>query len=252
MHPAGSQVTYHRIWHKNDQLFRLGWPRQPNDTPTRRVPAWQVSPVGLGLEQPSTYTAFNGVRVLPMLLETRDFRRIHIHTLNGRCVQNKGMALFPRRINGKYAMCSRIDGHNLYLMYSDHPYFWEEATVLARPRQPWELRLMGNCGSPLETPAGWLLITHGVGPMRRYCIGAMLLDRDDPSRVIGRLREPLLAPTAEEREGYVPNVVYSCGSMIHGDKLFLPYAMSDTATGMATITLQELLDALLDSKEYCG
>lgn len=199
-----------------------------------------------------TYTAFNGVRVLPMLLETRDFRRIHIHTLNGRCVQNKGMALFPRRINGKYAMCSRIDGHNLYLMYSDHPYFWEEATVLARPRQPWELRLMGNCGSPLETPAGWLLITHGVGPMRRYCIGAMLLDRDDPSRVIGRLREPLLAPTAEEREGYVPNVVYSCGSMIHGDKLFLPYAMSDTATGMATITLQELLDALLDSKEYCG
>ena len=172
--------------------------------------------------------------------------------LNGRCVQNKGMALFPRRINGKYAMCSRIDGHNLYLMYSDHPYFWEEATVLARPRQPWELRLMGNCGSPLETPAGWLLITHGVGPMRRYCIGAMLLDRDDPSRVIGRLREPLLAPTAEEREGYVPNVVYSCGSMIHGDKLFLPYAMSDTATGMATITLQELLDALLDSKEYCG
>ena len=192
-----------------------------------------------------TYTSFDGQHILPMLMETRDFHTIKIHTLNGRCVRNKGMALFPRRIDGHYVMCSRIDGCNLFLMFSDYVYFWESAEMLAQPKYPWELRLIGNCGSPLETPEGWLLFTHGVGPMRRYAIGAMLLDVADPFRIRGRLREPLLVVTEDEREGYVPNVVYSCGALIHGGQVILPYAVSDTATRFATVALDELLDQLL-------
>ncbi len=192
-----------------------------------------------------TYTAFNGQSILPMLMETPDFRTFCIHTLNGACVQNKGMALFPRRIGGHYAMCSRIDGRNLYLMFSDLVHFWESATILARPRYPWEWRLIGNCGSPHETPEGWLLITHGVGPMRRYSIGAMLLDASDPLRIRGRLKEPLIAAAEQGSRGYVPNVVYSCGSLVHRDRLFLPYAVSDSATRIAIVRLPELIDALL-------
>ena len=192
-----------------------------------------------------TYTAFNGQNILPMLMETPDFRSFCIHTLNGACVQNKGMALFPRRIGGHYAMCSRIDGRNLYLMFSDLIHFWETAIILARPAYPWEWRLIGNCGSPLQTPEGWLLITHGVGPMRRYSIGAMLLDEKDPLRVLGRLKEPLIAAAEQGSRGYVPNVVYSCGSLIHGERLFLPYAVSDSATRIAIVRLPELLDQLL-------
>jgi predicted GH43/DUF377 family glycosyl hydrolase len=192
-----------------------------------------------------TYTAFNGVRTLPMLLETRDFRTIAIHTLNGACAINKGLALFPRRLNGHFAMCSRIDGQNLYIMYSDMIHFWETAKLFARPKYPWELRLIGNCGSPIETREGWLLMTHGVGPMRRYCIGAMLLDLEDPTKIIGRLKEPLITPSEEEREGYVPNVVYSCGSMVHRARLFIPFAMSDEVTSMASVPLGDLLDQLI-------
>lgn len=193
-----------------------------------------------------TYTAFDGHRIMPMLMETKDFRTIRMHTLNGACVQNKGMALFPRRVDGHYAMVSRIDGRNLFLMFSDLEYFWETATLLAEPKYPWELRIMGNCGSPLETDEGWLLITHGVGPMRRYCIGAMLLDLEDPFQIRGRLGEPLLEPSEGEREGYTPNVVYSCGSMIHNGHLILPYAVSDTATRFATVPVRNLLDRLLE------
>lgn len=192
-----------------------------------------------------TYTAYNGYRVLPQLMQMTDFRNIRIHTLNGDCAQNKGMALFPRRINGHYCMCSRIDGENHYIMYSDILQFWETAEILQAPKHPWEFIQVGNCGSPLETPAGWLLLTHGVGPMRSYCIGAMLLDLDDPLKVIGHLEEPLLMPTEEEREGYVPNVVYSCGALIHNEYLYLPYAMSDTATGFATVELNALLEKLV-------
>jgi len=192
-----------------------------------------------------TYTAFDGRHVLPMLLQTDDFRTVAVHTLNGSCVTNKGMALFPRRINGRYAICSRIDGRKLFLMYSDNVHFWHSARVLAEPKYPWEFRLMGNCGSPIETPAGWLLITHGVGPMRRYCLGAMLLDLGDPSTIIGRLKQPLIAPPEHQREGYVPNVVYSCGSLIHGDSLILPYAVADTSVRIAVVPLQELLAQLL-------
>jgi predicted GH43/DUF377 family glycosyl hydrolase len=192
-----------------------------------------------------TYTAYNGYRILSQLIETSDFHRLAVHTLNGARAQNKGMALFPRRIDGHYVMCSRIDGESLYIMYSDFIHFWETAELLETPRNPWEFVQIGNCGSPLETPEGWLLLTHGVGPMRRYCIGAMLLDLDDPLKVIGSLDEPLITPTEAEREGYVPNVVYSCGAMIHGQYLYIPYAMSDMATGMAYIPLAQLLNRLV-------
>jgi predicted GH43/DUF377 family glycosyl hydrolase len=178
-------------------------------------------------------------------MESKDLDHISIHTLNGARAQNKGMALFPKRINGHYAMCSRIDGENLYIMYSDMVHFWESAERLVTPKHPWEIVQIGNCGSPLETDEGWLLLTHGVGPMRRYCIGAMLLDLKNPLKVIGSLDEPLLVPTEQERDGYVPNVVYSCGGMIHKDKLYLPYGVSDMATCMAVVPLDQLLDRLI-------
>lgn len=191
----------------------------------------------------ATYTAFDGRVILPQFLETRDFTRFCISTLNGPAVQNKGLALFPRRINGHYAMLSRQDGENIHLMYSDMLHFWYESSVIVRPTEPWEFVQLGNCGSPIETEAGWLVITHGVGPMRRYAIGAILLDLDNPARVIGRLRFPLLQPIENEREGYVPNVVYSCGGLVHAGKLILPYAMSDQSAGFATVPLAELVDA---------
>ena len=191
-----------------------------------------------------TCSAFDGYRVLPQLFETRDFHRIGIHTINGARAQNKGMALFPRRIGGHYVMCSRIDGQNLYIMVSDIIHFWETAEVLQTPRYPWEFVQIGNCGSPLETPEGWLLLTHGVGPMRTYCIGAMLLDLNDPLKVIGHLSEPLIAPTERERDGYVPNVAYSCGAMIYGGQLYIPFATSDMITRFAMVSLDSLLNRL--------
>ncbi|MEX1117668.1 MAG: glycoside hydrolase family 130 protein [Terrimicrobiaceae bacterium] len=192
----------------------------------------------------ATYTAYNGRAILPQLIETTHFRDFRIRTLNGQAVQNKGMALFPRRIHGLFAMISRQDDENLFLMLSDNMHFWNNPRLLAKPTQPWEFVKIGNCGSPIETEAGWLVITHGVGPMRRYCLGAMLLDLEDPSRVIGTLKYPLLEPTGEKREGYVPNVVYSCGAMIHSGRLILPYALSDTSSTIGTVDLKELLGAL--------
>jgi len=191
-----------------------------------------------------TYTAYNGIRILPQLLETPNFRDFRITTLNGKYVQNKGLGLFPRKLDGWYAMISRLDGENMFLMRSTNIRFWNEANILQRPKFPWEFVQIGNCGSPLETEKGWLVLTHGVGPMRRYCIGAILLDLEDPSRVIGELHEPLLMPNEEEREGYVPNVVYSCGALIHNDELILPYAVSDSATTFARLSLTELLERL--------
>ncbi len=197
-----------------------------------------------GVNYYGTYTAYNGVRILPQLLETKDFKNVKIHTLNGKYVQNKGMALFPRKIDGWYYMISRLDGENLFLMRSDNVHFWNECTRLQSPRHPWEFVQIGNCGPPIETEAGWLLLTHGVGPMRQYCIGASLLDRDNPGRVIGHLPNPLLAPEEHERDGYVPNVVYSCGALTHQDMLVLPYAMSDTSTSIAIVCLSDLLREL--------
>ncbi len=192
----------------------------------------------------ATYTAYDGKLILPQFIETPDFLHFKFITLNGPAVQNKGMALFPRKVNGRYAMLGRQDSENLYMMYSDHLHFWHKTQLLLKPKFPWEFIQLGNCGSPIETDAGWLVLSHGVGPMRKYCIGAFLLDRDDPTKVIGRLREPLIKPNENEREGYVPNVVYSCGSLLRGGQLIIPYAMSDYATTFATLPLDEVLAAM--------
>ena len=193
----------------------------------------------------ATYTAYNGFTILPQLIETKDFTKFRMLTLNGKAVKNKGMALFPKKINGKYMMISRQDGENMYIMESDNIHFWQEAKLLRRPESPWEFIQIGNCGSPIETKKGWLLLTHGVGPMREYSIGVDLLDLNDPSKVIASLSEPLLSPNTMEREGYVPNVVYSCGALIHNNELVIPYAMSDTSSGFAVVSLDELFSALI-------
>jgi len=191
-----------------------------------------------------TYTAYNGRKILPQLLEIVSEGRAFVSTLHGDVTHNKGLALFPRRLHGQYAMIGRIDGENLYFMCSDNVHIWDHAEIIQEPKHPWEFVQIGNCGSPLETDDGWLLLTHGVGPMRKYCLGAMLLDRDNPRKVIGQLDHPLMMPTAEERSGYVPNVVYSCGAMIHGRSLIIPYGISDVATGFATVELEALLERL--------
>ena len=192
----------------------------------------------------ATYTAYDGKLIQPQFLETPDFLHFKFTTLNGPAVQNKGMALFPRKIKGLYAMIGRQDYENIYLMFFDHLHFWRTKELLLGPRSPWEFIQMGNCGSPIETDGGWLVLSHGVGPMRKYCIGAFLLDRDDPAKVIGRLREPLIAPNDDQREGYVPNVVYSCGGLLHGGQLIIPYGTSDHATTFATVALDEILNAM--------
>ena len=195
----------------------------------------------------ATYTAFDGHQILPQLLETADFTEFRVATLSGRAAHNKGMAIFPRRIDGNYVALGRHDNVNNFVMTSTDIRVWRDATVIQEPKRPWELMQLGNCGSPLETGAGWLVITHGVGPFRQYALGALLLDLDDPSRVIGHLEEPLLSPQHDEREGYVPNVVYSCGSMIHGEHLVLPYGYADVGASIATIRLDELLSRLTRS-----
>jgi len=192
----------------------------------------------------ATFTAYDGRVVLPELVQTSDFLNFRFITLNGPAAENKGMAIFPRKIGGLYAMLSRQDNENIYLMFSDNVHFWNDRSVLLKPAFPWELVQLGNCGSPIETDAGWLVLSHGVGPMRQYSIGAFLLDRDDPSKVIGRLREPLLKPNQSEREGYVPNVVYTCGALVHNGELIIPYGLADHATGFATVPLIEVLDAM--------
>ena len=196
----------------------------------------------------ATYTAYNGYSILPQLIATKDFQTFNIITLNGEGVKNKGMALFPRRVNGKFAMLSRQDGENNYIMFSDNMHFWHEATLLQKPEQPWEFMQIGNCGSPIETEKGWIVLTHGVGAMRQYSIGVILLDLEDPTKIIARLEEPLLRATEEEREGYVPNVIYSCGGMIVKDKLIIPYAMSDVASRIAIVDVNDLFKKMKFNK----
>ncbi|MEQ9461277.1 MAG: glycoside hydrolase family 130 protein [Phycisphaeraceae bacterium] len=195
----------------------------------------------------ATYTAYNGQTILPQLIRTEDFCHFRMLTLGGSAIQNKGMALFPRRIDGRFAMLSRQDDENIHLMMSDNPHQWSDPRVILRPSETWESIKIGNCGSPLETEAGWLVITHGVGPMRKYCIGAALLDLHDPTKVIGRLSTPLITPVGTEREGYVPNVVYSCGSIIHNRELIVPFAVSDRSSMIASVSLDHLLDHLVGS-----
>ena len=196
-----------------------------------------------------TYTAYNGHSILSKIITTEDFYTFRVMPMHGEESQSKGMALFPKKIKGKYAMLARVDGVNNYLMYSSRLNQWNNPQIIQRPEQPWEFTHIGNCGSPLWTEEGWLVITHGVGAMRRYCIGASLFDLDDPSKEIGRLPEPLLVPLEEEREGYVPNVVYSCGSIIHNKSLILPYAVSDYSSTYAVVDLAELLAFLKNTKK---
>jgi predicted GH43/DUF377 family glycosyl hydrolase len=196
----------------------------------------------------ATYTAYNGSEILPQLLETYDFSTFKIHTLSGNAVQNKGMALFPRKINGRFVMLSRQDGVNNYIMFSDSLRFWNNPDLLQEPVHPLEFVQVGNCGSPVETPEGWLALFHGVGPMRKYSVWAELLDIDDPLKVIGRLNEPILTPDEHERDGYVPNVVYSCGKMIHGDTLIVPYGIADQRCRVATVQIPRLLSRLKASQ----
>ncbi|WHF52920.1 glycoside hydrolase family 130 protein [Chryseobacterium gotjawalense] len=192
----------------------------------------------------ATYTAYNGHTILPKFLSTEDFCTFRIMPLRGKGAMGKNLAFFPRKIKGQYAMLSRIDGINNYIMFSDRNTLWDNPILLQKPKYAWEFSKIGNCGSPIWTEKGWLIITHGVGPMRRYCIGASLLDLDDPTKEIGRLEEPLLIPLANEREGYVPNVVYSCGSIIHNNYLILPYAVSDYSTTYAVVELAALFEGL--------
>jgi len=192
----------------------------------------------------ATYTAYSGNTILPQLIETKDFIKFNVITLNGKAVKNKGMALFPRKIHGSYVMLSRQDGENNHIMFSDNIHFWQESQIIQEPTRPWEFIQIGNCGSPLETDKGWIVLTHGVGPMRQYCIGAILLDLENPAKIIARLEEPLLTPNEEEREGYVPNVVYTCGAIFHNSDLVIPYGMSDITSGIATVRVSELIDCM--------
>jgi predicted GH43/DUF377 family glycosyl hydrolase len=192
----------------------------------------------------ATYTAYSGTAIRSELIETHDFMSFRMTPLQGAAASNKGMALFPRRIDGKYAMIARQDNENLYLIYSDDLYRWDGGQAILKPEFPWEFVQIGNCGSPIELDEGWLLLTHGVGPVRKYSIGAALLDKNDPSKVLARSREPLLHPEPSEREGYVPNVVYTCGAMRHNDQIILPYAVSDTFSNFATIKISALMRAM--------
>ena len=192
----------------------------------------------------ATYTAYSGRAIRSELIETSDFVSFRLSSLQGSAARNKGMALFPRKIGGRYAMIARQDNENLHLIYSDDLYTWEGGQTILKPQFPWEFVQIGNCGSPIELDEGWLLLTHGVGPVRKYSIGAALLDKNDPSKVLARLSEPLLRPDPSEREGYVPNVVYTCGAMRHRDKIIFPYAVSDTFSNFATIEIAALMKAM--------
>jgi len=192
----------------------------------------------------ATFTAYSGRAIRSELIETSDFMSFRLRPLAGAAARNKGMALFPRKIGGKYAMIARQDNENLYLIYSDDLYSWDGGQAILRPEFPWEFVQIGNCGSPIELDEGWLLLTHGVGPVRKYSIGAALLDKDEPSKVLARSREPLLRPEPSEREGYVPNVVYTCGAMRHNDQIILPYAVSDTFSNFATIKISALMQTM--------
>jgi len=236
--PAGSQIAE-----------RVIFPAGPNETRGMEDARFVRFTAADGrITYYATYTAYDGFSILPQLIETEDFVRFTISTLNGAAAQNKGMALFPRPIDGKFVMLSRKDRENLHLATSDDVHHWSDVVELYRPQHAWELLQIGNCGSPIETEAGWLVLTHGVGPMRRYTIGALLLDLADPRRVIAHLPEPFLEPTEDEREGYVPNVVYTCGALVHGGQLVVPYGFSDAGVAVARLPLADLLEALLSNR----
>jgi predicted GH43/DUF377 family glycosyl hydrolase len=193
----------------------------------------------------ATYTAYDGKNIQPKLIETADFLRFSLLPLEGAMARNKGMALFPRKVKGSYAMLSRVDGESLYIMFSRDLRIWNGGDKIAAPLFPWEFMQIGNCGSPLELEEGWLVLTHGVGSLRRYSIGALLLDKDDPAKIIGRLETPLISPGERERIGYVPNVVYTCGAIIHQGRLIIPYGSADQSIAFITLGVKELTDRIL-------
>jgi len=236
---ANYEVQFQPTQHLSQRILFPATPSQRNGIEDARFVYFKDDD-GSGLYF-ATFTAYDGRVIVPELLETSDFLLFKFRTLNGPAAQNKGMALFPRKINGRFAMLSRQDNESVSLMFSENVHFWNESSILVRPMFPWELVQMGNCGSPIETPEGWLVLSHGVGPMRKYCIGAFLLDLNDPCKVLGRTRHPLLEPNAEEREGYVPNVVYTCGAIVHNGELILPYGRADHAVGFATVPLAEVM-----------
>lgn len=224
---------------------RVLWPTGPAETHGMEDARFVRFTDGDDVIYYATYTAFDGSQVAPHLLQTRDFRTFTSSMLSGPSARNKGMALFPRRIAGRYAALSRWDRQSNAIGYSGDAHRWSEAVTIQAPARPWELIQLGNCGSPIETTRGWLVFTHGVGPMREYVIGAILLDRDNPERMIGALPQPLLVAEDSEREGYVPNVVYSCGAMVHDDKIVLPYGCSDSSVRIAIVDLKLLLERLV-------
>lgn len=255
--PAASQHAVHTMHWLAASNYELTFPATSQISQRVIFPAGPAESNGMEdarfvrFEEPdgevvhyATYTAFDGFDVLPQLIETPDFVSFRIATLSGPSARNKGMAIFPRRIGGRYAALGRADNENNYLMLSDNLRLWREAQRIQVPTRPWELVQIGNCGPPIETSDGWLVITHGVGPMRTYALGAILLDLDDPSRVLGHLDEPLLVPDDRERDGYVPNVVYSCGSLVHAGRLVIAYGASDRTTAFASVDLDTLLGAL--------
>src|SRR5690606_3004572 len=193
----------------------------------------------------ASFTAYNGRSIVPELLETQDFLHFKVSTLSGKFAKNKGLAMFPKKINGKYMMLGRQDNESIYLMESDNLYIWQNAVPIAKPTYPWEFVQIGNCSSPIEIDEGWLVLTHGVGAVRRYCIGAMLLDKDNPARVIGRLKKPLMEPMGQESFGYVPNVLYTCGALLFNEHLFFPYATSDSQTQFAYVSVKEILNEMV-------
>jgi len=224
---------------------RVLFPLSPNEQNGIEDARFVLFADDFGKKYYATYTAYDGKFIHPQLMETEDFEHFKMSTLSGSAAVNKGMALFPRKIHGRYAMVSRQDNENLYLMYSDNIHFWQEAVPLMRPSYPWEFVKIGTCGSPIETKYGWLLLTHGVGSFRQYSISAILLDKENPSQILGRLREPLIHWTETNRSGYVPNVVYTCGALLHKDTLVVPYAMSDQRITISLISLSSLLEQLL-------
>ncbi len=231
---------------------RVLWPASPAESHGMEDARFVRFTDGTDTTYYATYTAFDGSQVAPHLLDTTDFRTFTISQLSGPAAANKGMALFPRRIAGRFAALSRWDRESNAIAYSRDAHHWSQAQTVQSPARPWELIQLGNCGSPIETPQGWLVFTHGVGPMREYAIGAVLLDLDRPERLIAALPEPLLVADASEREGYVPNVVYSCGSMIHGGTVVLPYGCSDSSVRIALVDLSLLLERLMSSRAPGG
>ena len=240
-----ARASYQVVFDPASRLSeRVLWPQTPAESRGMEDVRFVRFDDGGEVRYLATYTAFDGERIAPQLLETADFRTFHARALAGPAAKNKGLALFPRTVGGRHLALSRWDRENCWLAVSQDGLTWEHDGLLHAPTQPWELIQTGNSGSPLETEAGWLVLTHSVGPMREYAVGALLLDLDDPSRVIGVLPEPLLAPDADERDGYVPNVVYSCGAMLHGDRLLLPYGASDDSVRFAIVDVPALLARL--------